>query len=128
MCGGRTLIKMLRTMSRNSTIVSTKPTTGTGNIAARAEPWSQIHYAGPFDRKFWLVVIDAFSKWLKIRPQSSTTSANTIKLLREILFFSKKPLYQTMDHSSHHMNSRRSVIVTTSYMYALHNTIQSQMV
>ena len=28
--------------------------------------WSRIHvdYAGPFEGKYWLVVIDAYSKWL----------------------------------------------------------------
>ena len=53
---------------------------------APTEPWSRIHvdYAGPFDGCFWLVAIDAFSKWLEIKPQTSTTSAITIKSLREM--------------------------------------------
>ena len=53
---------------------------------APAEPWARIHidYAGPFDGKFWLVVIDAFSKWLEVKPQMSTTSTSTIKSLREM--------------------------------------------
>ena len=33
-----------------------------------SEPWSRIRvdYAGPFEGKYWLVVINAFSKWLEI--------------------------------------------------------------
>eukprot|EP00731_Ephydatia_muelleri_P007324 Em0003g1572a len=51
-----------------------------------SEPWSRIHvdYAGPFEGKYWLVVIDAFSKWLEIKPMQVSTAAVTIKALREI--------------------------------------------
>ena len=51
-----------------------------------SEPWSRIHvdYAGPFEGKYWLVVIDAYSKWLEIKECQSTTAAVTIKLLREM--------------------------------------------
>lgn len=54
---------------------------------APSEPWARIHidYAGPFEGKFWLVVIDAYSKWLEVKPCHSTTAAITIKLLWEML-------------------------------------------
>eukprot|EP00731_Ephydatia_muelleri_P017459 Em0010g557a len=43
-----------------------------------------VDYAGPFEGKYWLVVIDAFSKWLEIKPMQVSTAAVTIKALREI--------------------------------------------
>ncbi|KAL5503577.1 hypothetical protein EMCRGX_G010548 [Ephydatia muelleri] len=53
---------------------------------APTEPWARIHidYAGPFEGKYWLVVIDAYSKWLEIVAHQSITTLSTIKSLREI--------------------------------------------
>ncbi|KAL5493753.1 hypothetical protein EMCRGX_G014975 [Ephydatia muelleri] len=55
-----------------------------GNVPT--EPWQRIHidYAGPFEGSSWLVVVDAFSKWIEIKPQRSTTTSGTVKALREI--------------------------------------------
>ena len=46
------------------------------------EPWQRIHidYAGPFEGSSWLVVVDAFSKWIEIKSQRSTTTSGTVKL------------------------------------------------
>ncbi|KAL5510070.1 hypothetical protein EMCRGX_G005543 [Ephydatia muelleri] len=43
-----------------------------------------VDYAGPFEGMYWLVVIDAFSKWLEIKPMQVSTAAVTIKALRKI--------------------------------------------
>ena len=50
------------------------------------EPWSQIHldYAGPFEGKMLLVLVDAHSKWLDVIPARSATSTVTIEKLRTI--------------------------------------------
>ena len=47
-------------------------------------PWRRIHidYAGPFMGKMFLVVVDAYSKWLEVCITSSSTSETTIRLLR----------------------------------------------
>jgi len=49
-----------------------------------AEPWSRLHldFAGPFLKGMFLVVVDAHSKWLDVRPMTSITSAKTIEQLR----------------------------------------------
>ena len=46
-------------------------------------PWSRIHvdYAGPFEGKMFLLLIDVFSKWLEIR---TSTTAATIELMRRM--------------------------------------------
>ena len=52
---------------------------------ARPEkPWTRVHldYAGLFEGKMFLIVIDAYSKWLEVHATSSATSATTMELLR----------------------------------------------
>ena len=49
------------------------------------KPWSRLHidYAGPIDGKYFLIVIDSFSKFLDIQFSSLATSAVTIGHLRK---------------------------------------------
>ena len=49
-------------------------------------PWERIHidYAGPFMGSMFLVVVDAYSKWLEVLPMSSTTTAKTLDALRSL--------------------------------------------
>ena len=49
-------------------------------------PWSRIHidHAGPFLNKMFLIVVDAFSKWLEVCIVPSTSSEATIRALRPI--------------------------------------------
>ena len=51
------------------------------------KPWSRIHmdYAGPVFGYYFLIVIDAHSKWIEAYPMKSITSAATIEKLR-VLF------------------------------------------
>lgn len=50
------------------------------------QPWNRLHidYAGPYKGGMFLVLIDAYSKWLEIHQMNSTTSTSTIEKLREI--------------------------------------------
>ena len=50
------------------------------------QPWSRLHidYAGPFQGEMFLVLVDAYSKWLEVHVMKSTTSTATIEKLREI--------------------------------------------
>ena len=61
--------------------------------AAPIHPWrwpstprSRIHldFAGPFMGHMFLIVIDAYSKWLEVRMMPSTTSTSLISILRTI--------------------------------------------
>ena len=49
-------------------------------------PWSRLHvdYAGPLCGHMFLVVVDAYSKWMEVRPVKSATSTATISQLRAI--------------------------------------------
>ena len=50
------------------------------------KPWSRLHmdYAGPLLDHMFLVVVDAFSKWLEVVPVRNATSRVTIDKLRSI--------------------------------------------
>ncbi|XP_060548718.1 uncharacterized protein K02A2.6-like [Pantherophis guttatus] len=49
-------------------------------------PWSRIHidFAGPFHGQTFMVVVDAFSKWLEIKLMKATTTDATIRELRQL--------------------------------------------
>ncbi len=50
------------------------------------QPWSSIHvdYAGPFEGKMFLLVVDAYSKWIEVAIVNSATSTVTIEKLRSL--------------------------------------------
>lgn len=47
-------------------------------------PWSRIHldFAGPFHSKYFLIMVDAYSRWPELFVVNNTTSATVIRLLR----------------------------------------------
>ena len=49
-------------------------------------PWSRVHvdYAGPFQGKMFLILIDAYSKWMEVFPMNTSTSSATIEKLRTV--------------------------------------------
>ena len=51
-----------------------------------SEPWSRVHidFAGPFEGFMWLIVIDAYTKWIDITKMKSTTTSVTCEKLREM--------------------------------------------
>uniref|UniRef100_A0A7I4YVX2 RNA-directed DNA polymerase n=1 Tax=Haemonchus contortus TaxID=6289 RepID=A0A7I4YVX2_HAECO len=49
-------------------------------------PWARVHadFAGPLDGNFYLVIVDAFSKWPEIIQMSTITTSATIKVLSKV--------------------------------------------
>ena len=49
-------------------------------------PWhrSRVDYSGPTDNKYYLIVVDAHSKWVEIIPTTGTTAKETISGLRHV--------------------------------------------
>ena len=49
-------------------------------------PWVRIHmdFAGPYFGKMFLIVVDAYSKWLEVAMMSEATSISTVNKLRQI--------------------------------------------
>ena len=51
-----------------------------------SKPWIRIHvdFAGPFQKKMFMLVVDSHSKWPEIIEMPSTTSSKTIEELRKL--------------------------------------------
>ena len=70
-------------------------------------PWSRLHidYAGPYKGEIFLVVVDAYSKWLDVHCMKSTTSTATIEKLREIFATHGLPATLVSDNGSNFTSS-----------------------
>jgi transposase InsO family protein len=66
------------------------------------QPWSRVHidHAGPFLNKYYLILIDSFSKWLEIHIVPSTSSTATISVLRSIFATHGYPQQLVSDNAS----------------------------
>ncbi|XP_062605742.1 uncharacterized protein K02A2.6-like [Saccostrea cucullata] len=51
-----------------------------------SRPWERIHidFAGPFLNSMFLVIVDAYFKWPEVIPMKTTTSSQTIDVLRTV--------------------------------------------
>ena len=51
-----------------------------------SSPWQRIHidFAGPFLGSMFLIVVDAYSRWLEIEKMDTTTSTKTIEKLQNL--------------------------------------------
>ena len=66
---------------------SVSPTSGSfASLEVATRPWSRLHidFAGPFLNQIFLVLIDAYSKWIEVFPMTSTTSEATIHKLQTV--------------------------------------------
>lgn len=65
-------------------------------------PWERIHidFAGPFERKMLLIIIDAYSKWLDVHVITSATSSATIDRLRQTFAIHRLPRVIVSDNGS----------------------------
>ena len=70
-------------------------------------PWSRIHfdYAGPYKGEMFLVVMDAYSKWLEVHRMKSITSTATIEKLREMFATHGLPATVVSDNGSNFTSS-----------------------
>ena len=66
------------------------------------KPWSRLHidYAGPVHGKMYLVIIDAYSKWLEVKTVATATSSATIQHLRGIFATHGLPEVLVSDNGS----------------------------
>ena len=66
------------------------------------QPWSRIHvdYAGPFQGKMFLIVVDAHSKWMEVAIVNSATSSVTIEKLRSMFATHGLPVKLVSDNGS----------------------------
>ena len=65
-------------------------------------PWRRLHidHAGPFQGQLYLIVVDAYSKWLEVKPVANTSSATTIRTLQSIFSTHGLPKVLVSDNAS----------------------------
>ena len=68
-----------------------------------ASPWERLHvdFAGPFMGKMFLMVVDAFSKWIEVETMNSSTAAATVRCLRKICATHGLPQVVVSDNGQH---------------------------
>ena len=78
------------------------PAKKTGTWTWSNGPWKRLHidFAGPFMGKMFLVVVDAYSKYLDVVPMDHATSATTIKALPHIFSIFGLPEHIVTDNGN----------------------------
>ena len=69
---------------------------------APTKPWERIHidFAGPFMGKMFLIVVDAFSKWIEVEMMNCSTALATVGRMRRIFATHGLPLVLVSDNGS----------------------------
>ena len=67
-----------------------------------SRPWERLHidYAGPFLGKMFLIMVDAYSKWLEVHPTNVATSRATIEKPRATFAIHAIPTTLVSDNGS----------------------------
>ena len=86
-----------------------------------------IDYAGPFEGEMFLVVMDAYSKWLEVHRMKSITSTATIEKLREMFATRGLPATLVSDNGSNFTSSEFQEFITHHHTSKWHLTILPQM-
>ena len=65
-------------------------------------PWKRLHldFAGPYLSKMYLVIVDAYSKFVEVVPMGQATKTNTIASLRRVFSCFGLPDHLVTDNSS----------------------------
>src|SRR5277367_3572717 len=97
---------------------SMPPQSPTFSLVWPDKPWHRIHIdlAGPFHGKTYLVVIDAFSKWLEVIPLSSTSSAAIVGHLRRLIAQFGIPTYLVSDNGPNFISEEFERFCKQSYI------------
>ena len=81
--------------------------------ARPSKPWSRVHvdYAGPLEGKMFLLIVDAYSKWMEVHATSSSTSTTTIELLGKSFASLGLPEVLVSDNATRFTNEEFAVFV-----------------
>ena len=65
-------------------------------------PWKRLHldFAGPYLSKMYLVIVDAYSKFVEVVPMGQATTTNTIAALRRVFSYFGLPEHLLTDNGS----------------------------
>lgn len=84
-------------------------------------PWQKVHvdYAGPFNREYFFVLVNAYSKWPEIIPTESISAQRTINILQDIFARFGIPETIVSDNSTHNSFQRSSYLFFSQWYSAL---------
>lgn len=79
-----------------------------------SRPWSRLHidYAGPYEGHMFLVVGDAYSKWMEVFKTSSSTAAVSIQKLRECFSIHGLPDIIVSDNGTAFLNEEFALFMS----------------
>ena len=83
MCGGVGWIRTLNSMVRECVACQSAPSTAYLHLWSWPDgPWKRVHvdFAGSFQGSMFMVLVDAYSKWLEVIPMSATTTEKTLEV------------------------------------------------
>ena len=98
-----------------------------------SKPWERIHidYAGPIKSNFYLLIIDAYSKWPGIMKTSSASAAATLKFefyrQHSLVLLYLNLCHQTMEHNSPLSRFKHSSTLVASNISGRVHTLRCQM-
>ena len=76
-------------------------------------PWERLHadFAGPFQGKMFLIVVDAYSKWLEVKALTAATSTTTIEHLHSIFATHGLPKAFVIDNGTQFTSSEFEIFM-----------------
>ncbi|XP_055522568.1 uncharacterized protein K02A2.6-like [Wyeomyia smithii] len=95
-------MKAIKGCSHYASVARSPPKAEPESWHPTTAPWQRVHadYAGPLDGEFFLLVIDAHTKWPEIFPTSKTTTSATIRLMRKLFANKGMPELLVTDNGS----------------------------
>ncbi|KAM7284844.1 uncharacterized protein ISCGN_001938 [Ixodes scapularis] len=91
-----------------------KSTVPTPDWSPATRPWETVHidFAGPIDGISYRIVVDAYSKWLEVKPMHSTTSTRIIDALRSTFATFGVPRILFSDNAPNFVSNEMDEFVT----------------
>ncbi|XP_039452532.1 uncharacterized protein K02A2.6-like [Culex pipiens pallens] len=80
------IAQLVRTCTDCASVAKTSNKTTLQSWPLPEKPWQRVHidFAGPVDGWFYLILVDAFSKWPEVVPTKRITTAATLAILQGI--------------------------------------------
>ena len=84
-----------------------------------AGPWKRLHldFAGPYEGKMFLVIVDAYSKYLEVVPMTTITSSNTIAALRHLFSHFGLPDHIVTDNGTQFTSNEFATFLRKNNIY-----------
>ncbi|XP_055615172.1 uncharacterized protein K02A2.6-like [Toxorhynchites rutilus septentrionalis] len=78
--------RLVQTCNECSSVAKTDRKTNLESWPVPEKPWQRLHldYAGPMDGWYFLILVDAYTKWPEVVRTKDITSAATIRILHDI--------------------------------------------